>query len=189
MPTPPPRTVRKLTFNGQDTRKNLPNSTKRGETNFLAKFERAFFAAEVAKQGERKLAAGREFTVDGYGRADVLFLAWKETPDAEDFRALALKSLRITAFEAKMKDWRKGLSQASRYKHFANRSILVLPPETASTALNFLQTFRDLNVGLWEFDPTTDRIIRHCTPMIRKPRNKAAWEKAMHQLRQKLNLR
>lgn len=179
-------TVKKLRFTHQDTRKNLPTAGTRGESNFLAKFERVFLESEVLKKGPDKLAAGREFAVEGYGRADVLFLAWKESPECEDFRALALKSLKLTAFEAKLKDWRKGLVQASRYKHFANRAILVLPSATAKIAREYLQTFRDLQVGLWEFDSEKLRIIRHTTPRARRAKNSKARDKALHELQKTL---
>ena len=178
--------IKKLRFGHQDTRKNLPTAGKRGESNFLAKFERAFLRAELSKNGSQRLAAGREFALEGYGRADVLFLAWKETPCSPDFRAMALKSLRLTAFEAKLKDWRKGLVQASRYNHFANRSILVLPSDTARIALGYLNTFRELRIGLWEFDPKTMRITRHLTPRSRKGKSSKAREKALHELTKKL---
>jgi len=179
-------TVKKLSFKHQDTRKNLPTAGKRGESNFLAKFERVFLQSELSKQGAEKLAAGREFAVEGYGRADVLFLAWKESPESEDFQALALKSLKLTAFEAKLKDWRRGLVQASRYKHFANRAILVLPSPTARVAREYIQTFRDLQVGLWEFDAESLRIVRHTTPRARRAKSSKARDKALHQLQKKL---
>ena len=178
--------VKKLRFGHQDTRKNLPSSQKRGESNFLAKFERVFSAAEVSKLETVKLASGREFSVEGFGRADVVFVAWKEAKEGEDFKALALKSLKLTAFEAKLKDWRKGLVQASRYKHFANRSILVLPTETAMVAKEYVQTFRELQIGLWEFDTQNQRIVRHTTPRARKAKNSKAREKAIHLLQKKL---
>lgn len=181
-------TVKKLRFKHQDTRKNLPTAGKRGESNFLAKFERVFLESELLKKGPHKLAAGREFAVEGYGRADVLFLAWKESPECDDFRALALKSLKLTAFEAKLKDWRRGLQQASRYRYFSNRAILVLPTETARIAVAFLDTFRQLRVGLWEFDVGRNRVIRHYTPRAGKPRNTKARAKAIHELKKMLKL-
>src|SRR5688572_14654515 len=81
-------------FGCHDTRRNLPaiSSSKRGESNFLAKFEKAFLAAELKKGNPHKgVATGREFALEGFGRADVLFMAWNSTAGAEDFTAMALK--------------------------------------------------------------------------------------------------
>ena len=97
-------------FGGQDTRRNLPKAVARKctETNFLRSFERAYFTEEVGIA-----LAGREFTLQGFGRADLVWLAWTGAASPKDFTALALKKrIRLTAIEAKMSDWRKGLQQA-----------------------------------------------------------------------------
>lgn len=176
-------------FGCHDTRRNLPHATasKRGEVNFLAKFERAYLADMTDTRD--KFAAGREFALDGFGRADILFMAWKQLPKDEDFVAMALKKLRLTAIEAKMKDWRKGLMQASRYRFFANRALLVLPPSTTTIALCFLETFQALNVGLWEFDPDVCRLRKHFTPRLGRPLNSKARERAEQLISRSLKLR
>lgn len=174
---------RVINFGCHDTRRNLPLSTasKRGESNFLARFEKVYFESELRLATKKqKFATGREFALNGFGRADLLFMAWTHSKTAEEFTAVALRNrLRLTAIEAKIKDWRKGLMQAARYRFFANRALLVLPPETARTALTFIATFRDLNVGLWEFDTTTNRLRRHFTPRSGRPLNVEAREKAV----------
>lgn len=183
-----PKTVK---FGCQDTRKNLPiaSSSKRRETNFVAKFERAYMEAELSKLSKRSLVSGREFAIEGFGRADVLFMAWNSGSSREDFSALTLKSLSLTAIEGKISDWRKGLMQASRYRFFANRAILVLPPDTCSTALPYLETFRDLNVGLWQFDPSAGAIRKYFTPRLRRPLNTKARERAIHLIEKSINVR
>lgn len=186
-PQTQPRTVK---FGCQDTRRNLPraSSGKRGESNFLAKFERAYMDAELRKLTKRKLASGREFALDGFGRADVVFMAWTHPYSDGDFTAMSLKSLSITAIEAKISDWRKGLMQASRYRFFANRALLVLPPEVCSVALGYLETFRNLNVGLWQFNPDTGVICKHFTPRHGRPLNTKAREKAIQLIAKGLKL-
>lgn len=177
-----PRAIR---FGCHDTRQNLPriSSAKRGEANFLRQFERAYFAD--LRNATAYNARGREFSLEGFGRADVLWLAWKK---GEDFSALSLhRKVQITAIEAKLKDWRKGLMQASRYRYFANRAILVLPPQAASVAIRYLETFKKLGVGLWEFNPKSETIVRHTTPQKRRPFSVLAHDKAVkmitHQLK------
>lgn len=167
-----------IEFGCQDTRRNLPraSSSKRKEANFLRKFERVYLAAE-----QPAAFAGREFALEGFGRADLIWLAWETGTSSAEFTALALKRrARFTAIEGKVSDWRKGLQQAFRYRYFAHRSLLVLPMETAETAAQFLGTFRRLRVGLWGFDPDTERLRKWCTPRSTSPLNRKAWEKALH---------
>ena len=135
------------------------------------------------------LAAGREFGLEGFGRADLVFVAWQHGTGG-DFSAMSIKPpVQITAIEAKISDWRKGLMQASRYRYFANRSLLVLPPDTAAVACRFLETFRALKVGLWEFDPTSLKLVKHFTPRAVKPLNQKVREKAVHIIGAKLKFR
>jgi hypothetical protein len=183
-----PKTVE---FECQDTRLNLPVaiSGSQGEANFVDKFEKAYLVEEIRKPGFLSLASGREFALEGFGRADVLFMAWKPAADGGDFTAMSLRSLSITAIEGKMSDWRKGLMQASRYRFFANRSLLVLPPKVCATALGYLQTFRDLNVGLWQFNPETGAIRKHFTPRHGQPLNSKAREKAIQLISVRLKFR
>jgi hypothetical protein len=173
-------------FRSQDTRRNLPKAVarKRTEANFLRSFERAYFAEELSIS-----LAGREFALQGFGRADLVWLAWTGAANPTDFTALALKKrLRLTAIEAKMSDWRKGLQQAFRYSYFAHRSILVLPGKTAAVASNYIDTFRKLRVGLWGFDPGAERLRKWFTPRYASPIDRAALKKALHLIESGLKL-
>jgi hypothetical protein len=170
--------LRLLPSGSQDTRRNLParSAKKRAEANFLKKFEQAYFLREC-----RAPIASREFAIEGFGRADLVWLAWSRGRDGSDFSALAFRRrVQLTAIEGKLSDWRKGLQQAFRYRYFANRSLLVLPIRTAHTAAQFIDTFRRLRVGLWGFDEETGRIHKWCTPRSDKPMDVRAWEKALH---------
>ncbi|MGV3661207.1 MAG: hypothetical protein ACO1TE_13555 [Prosthecobacter sp.] len=181
--TPSQVSLQRLHFGCHDTRRNLPaaSSLKRGEANFLAKFERVYLAEAMSSlAAQRQHAAGREFALNGFGRADLVFVAWKSSNSSEDFSALALEHLDLTAIEAKIKDWRKGLMQASRYRFFANQALLVLSTDAARIAVRFLKTFQALQVGLWEFDAVDLVITRHFTPDRARPLNVKAREKAVH---------
>ena len=71
----------------------------------MRKFERVYLAAEG-----KAAVAGREFGLEGFGRADLVWLAWQSRESADEFTALALKKrIRLTAIEGKVSDWRKGL--------------------------------------------------------------------------------
>lgn len=165
-------------FGCQNTRRNLPRASalKRTESNFLRKFERVYLAAE-----RNAAVAAREFGLEGFGRADLVWLAWQSRESVDEFTALALKKrLRLTAIEGKISDWRKGLQQAFRYRYFAHRSLLVLPMHTAEAAAKFLATFRRLGVGLWGFDQNAGQLKKWFTPRSTTPLNHVAWLKALH---------
>lgn len=52
------------------------------------------------------------------------------------------------AIEAKLKDWRRALTQAYRYKWFADKSYVFLPQENINVPQNNIDLFRAYNVGL-----------------------------------------
>lgn len=52
------------------------------------------------------------------------------------------------AIEAKLKDWKRALKQAYRYKWFANKSFVFLPSENLSTPKANMYLFKQYNVGL-----------------------------------------
>ncbi|MDB5169000.1 MAG: hypothetical protein JWO41_356 [Candidatus Saccharibacteria bacterium] len=56
----------------------------------------------------------------------------------------------VVAIEAKLKDWRRGLYQAYRYKDYANKSYLALYSPYVHRALKEIDEFRKYNVGLIE---------------------------------------
>lgn len=52
------------------------------------------------------------------------------------------------AIEAKLKDWRRALKQAYRYKWFANKSFVFLPLENIAIPKANIYLFQQYNVGL-----------------------------------------
>src|SRR5688572_22636146 len=151
-----------LKFRTSLPRKNLrPNvSRKRGEANFVSGFTKAYLTL-IGGAG----FGGQEFPLAGFGIADFVWLSWQKTPT--EGTALSLEHLqqlvskqRLSAFEMKLKDWRRGLIQAFRYRYFADRAILVLPPKAAMVAKENLPLFCRLGVGLWCFDSPSNRIQR-----------------------------
>ena len=113
------------------------------------------------------MAFARQIPVNGYGIADLVVVAWQELfdevfPDTASFAHVAKPCTR--AFECKLNDWRRAMSQASRYRFFSNQAIVVLPPSIAKRAMPFLDTFRKIRVGLWSFCQNTNRITDVFTP-------------------------
>jgi hypothetical protein len=179
-------TARILDFGTRSPRRNLPArvSRKRGESNFVAAFSKAYIAS-VAPHG----IGGGEFALSGFGIADFIWLAWNHPGAGEDGTGLSVENLKsrmaghkLTAFEMKLSDWRKGLAQAYRYSYFADTAIVVLPPAAAKTAHARLSLFRESGVGLWSFDKTTGKIRRFFTSRHSKPRSARANQKALESL-------
>jgi hypothetical protein len=188
MENPAPE-VLKLSSRGQNTRKNFGNAAarKRGESNFMRAFERAYFARTNAVG----VAAG-EFSIAGFGVADLVWIGWTRSSDPGEFTALALeKQLRrrqLHAFEGKLKDWRRGLQQAFRYRYFSDKAIVVMPYEGAGAALANLDSFRHSLVGFWTFDAATETIREHYTPTRVRAFSREARDKAIRSLSSKVDL-
>jgi hypothetical protein len=175
-----------IDFKLRNPRRNLPAhlSLKRGESNFVSAFSKAYINA-LSTQG----VGGSEFAMSGFGIADFVWLDWRHSEATEGGTGLSVEQLRaefarrkLTAFEMKLTDWRKGLAQAYRYSYFADVTVLVLPPSVAKNAKTEIKLFRHLQVGLWSFDKTTGVIRKLFTPARSKPRNVKAKEKALESI-------
>ena len=192
-----PKTIQSVTSNhlirfiSTSPRKNLPPiiSRKRAEANFLCSFERAF----VAGYCRTKQITWRDFALQGYGIPDLITFAWS-TPQNQgtlfSLEALRqkLQRQRLTAFELKLRDWRKGIVQAYRYRYFCDCSIVVLPRDVVDKASKRLELFGSLDVGLWSFDPDTDVITKYFTPHQGTARNLEARNKAIELILNKIQL-
>jgi hypothetical protein len=185
-------TTQVLKFKARDPRLNLPpqSGRKRAEANFVIQFMDTYLG-KIAPSG----VGGKHFALPGFGIADFVWIAWRNATNTEEGSALSLERLkahlmkrRLMAFEMKLIDWRKGLSQAYRYGHFADRTVLVVPPSTAKIALQEKDLFQRLNVGLWAFDPNSEKIRKHVTPTSWGARNAGARAKAVELICRQFNL-
>jgi len=169
---------------GLNPRRNLPLQFRGRE--FEAAFLRSFQNAYLVSLKKRGVVC-RDFALEGYGIADLIWLSWQHQDGATALKLRQTPSRihrkRLTAFELKLSDWRKGLMQAYRYGYFANRTILVVPPELVIAIQKNFESFQDMNVGLWSFDPKMGKIVKHFTPKFHKPRNEQAHNKAIEHLR------
>jgi len=174
-----------------EPQRNLPRSRPRngGEARFVLQFAKAYrtqFSSLHRRSPNTSIALVREVPVSGYGIADLVAVAWpggktgksKVPVRAAEFAARVSPTVR--AFEVKMRDWRKALRQASRYRFFAHVPVAVLPANGNDAALRNLETFRILGVGLWTFDPDTERVRPYFTPRRRKPRDTRQHHRALH---------
>lgn len=180
--------VVRLSRRGQNPRKNLGNAgiRKRTESNFLRAFERAYFA----RSSTAGVAAG-EFSLAGFGIADLVWIGWAREFQSEEFTALSLEKKlnrrHLFAFEGKIKDWRRALQQAFRYRYFADKAIVVMPQAGAAAALKNFDAFRHACVGFWTFDPNSGVIREHYTPTRIRAFNAEARIKAIRLLTSKLD--
>lgn len=181
-----------LKFRQHHPRRNLPAALarKRGESNFVAAFAKAYISS-VSPRG----VGGREFALPGFGIADFIWIAWRNALNPNEGKALSIERIKsllirheLTAFEMKLSDWRKGLSQAYRYSYFADLAVVVLPPGLSATAKGDLSLFRESNVGLWSFNPDTGTIRKLFTPRSRGPRNLRAKDRALDSIGRVLKL-
>jgi hypothetical protein len=186
----PIKSAQLLRFRQRHPRRNLPASLsrKRGESNFVSFFSRAYIES-VGPNG----FGSKEFALSGFGIADFVWIACRNDTNPDEGAALSVekrKSLlnrhKLTAFEMKLSDWRKGLAQAYRYSYFADQAVVVLPPGPAAAAKGEIDLFRRSNVGLWSFDPATATIRKLFSPRSSGPRNPRAKEKAMESLGRRL---
>jgi len=169
--------VPKLKFH--EPRRNLPGSrgVATAEDRFTIAFMQAYLfqAGTIHRKARRDhLAFAREIPVNGYGIADLMVVAWQALPDefflgVKAFVQLAQPCTR--AFECKLTDWRRAMSQAARYRFFANQAFVVLPEQTCVSALPYLSTFKKIKVGLWSYSAATGRIIIHHTPRATKAKS------------------
>lgn len=67
------------------------------------------------------------------------------------------------AVEAKLKNWKRALYQASRYKTFANQSWVLMDSYYSKPAVKNLDSFKRLSVGLASFS-TSGELIKHYAP-------------------------
>jgi len=160
--------------------RNLPNhpAGRCAEERMVSRFARTYRAVFPSlHHGTTRTSAAlaRQIPVNGYGIADLVTVSWEPSSCQDTLALLSAPTFVcqarpvIRAFELKLRDWRKALKQAHRYRFFAHVAIVVLPPESCATALRFLDTFQLLNVGLWSFDSASNRITRHFTPRASQP--------------------
>ncbi len=64
----------------------------------------------------------------------------------------------VVAIEAKLKDWKAGLYQATRYRQFAHRCYVLLAGSALENALNMSSLFRKAHIGIIGFRRSSFRV-------------------------------
>lgn len=177
-----------IKFKHRDPRRNLPIASyrKRGESNFVGLFERAFL-----KQGVQGFG-GRQFAVSGFGIADFIWVNLSRLSPFQHSKDIDLidflKNQTLMAFEMKIGDWKRALHQAYRYSYFADHVVVVLPIDKITTACNNLALFKDLDIGLWGLG-SDKKISKFFTPNFSTAKSDNARNKAINLIGRKINFR
>lgn len=78
------------------------------------------------------------------------------------------------AIEAKLKNWKRALDQAFRYKWFAKKSFVVLDSSNIRPAIKNIVDFKKMNVGLAEIS-TNGEVLVHFNPVKKEPIDFNMW--------------
>lgn len=81
-----------------------------------------------------------------------------------------LPECEIWCFEGKLKDWKRALYQATRYRAFAHRSFVVMPSDHTRPAERQLDRFRLARIGLLAIDDG-GRLRTITKPRSKQPRS------------------
>lgn len=71
----------------------------------------------------------------------------------------------VIAIEAKLKNWRKALSQANRYRKFSDFSFVLLDESNAKAAIRNITLFKENNIGLITMNKESYQI--HVLPEVK----------------------
>ncbi len=90
-------------------------------------------------------------------------------------------SVELCAFEFKLRDWNRAFYQALRYRSFAHRVYIVMPPATTHRLIEIADRFRVFGIGLIEHaaDGTSHRRI---LARKQRPRSRPSFMRAIAEL-------
>lgn len=87
----------------------------------------------------------------------------------------------INAFEFKLKNWRRAVVQAFRYRGYCERSYVVMDHSFVNAPLRNIDTFKRYNIGLLSLD-TSNHLYIHYTPAVINPFSTSLRATALKQL-------
>lgn len=146
---------------------NLPNTFKANPEKLMVKrFLRNFESYPIHDMKPNRRFVIKEYELPGYGIADLVCI--DHTKQKNTKNRIREKKY-VISFEFKIRNWKKAMSQAIRYKYYSNLAIVVLPPAKKNNYEKYLEAFINYNVGLWIFDHDQKKIINLFTPKYSKP--------------------
>jgi len=117
-------------------------------------FKNAFNTSDNARWQARE--------VEGLFGIPDFMIAYKRV-SSDGFRAI-----QAIAFEMKIKNWRRALTQAFRYLAFAHYAYVVMDDAFCRPAIQNIRLFRKSNIGLLSIDQSS-RLNWHFRPCYQQP--------------------
>lgn len=132
----------------------------------------------ITKAKEHQIKKSLEMLMlESYIRKSDSFFKLKKS-----YQSITSKSI---AIEAKLKNWKRALDQAFRYKWFATQSYVVLDSHHVKPAIKNIEQFRQLNIGLAEIN--SDGLLNiHFKPVEQKPIDDRMFMMLNEQIKQQL---
>lgn len=135
-----------------ELKKNWHNHTSIGKINprwvyalrempYRRDFTLNYFISETGLPQKLALKALKEFHIAGYCEPKLNNI-WQKIKQPQPI------AKKIASYEAKLKNWRRALEQAYRYKDFSNQSWVIMDEYHISPALEKLKEFSSRNIGL-----------------------------------------
>jgi hypothetical protein len=116
---------------------------------------------EITKATENQIKKSlKKLLLDSYIKEQDTFFNIRDS-----YKSITSKTI---AIEAKIKNWKRALNQAFRYKWFASQSYVVLDSKYANSAISNIAEFKKINVGLAEINIKGELTIHH-KPKSEKP--------------------
>lgn len=119
---------------------------EKGQTIYLDEFLSSYSLSN--RIGQKQL---QEYVLAGF----LLKLAPRKFEVLQEYKFITDE---VIAIEAKLRDWKKALLQANRYKRFSDFSFVLLDEVYASPALANLAVFENQNIGLVTMNKTNFKI-------------------------------
>lgn len=92
---------------------------------------------------------------------------------------------KIYAIEAKLKDWKRALMQADRYRYYATQSWVLLDACSIKPAVKNIDQFQRLNVGLAGIT-LSGKILNYYSPTSMPPKSKLHYWQANSEIAQRI---
>jgi len=92
---------------------------------------------------------------------------------------------KIYAIEAKLKNWKRALIQADRYRYYATQSWVLLDAFSIKPAVKNIEQFKRLNVGLASIT-SSGEISNYYTPTSKPPKSKLHYWQANSEIAQRV---
>lgn len=100
---------------------------------------------------ENRTKLRKKAIIDSISFLEELSLVKRTQGNVNPFKSYALYVQNTIAIEAKLKNWKRALKQAYRYKWFSHKSFVCLPSNKVPLAVKNIKEFKKMGVGLIGF--------------------------------------